>query len=106
PRTAATSTPGSTACSTRLVWCRATRTSLAMTPDGLDAQLEAFALDVARYARGAPDRPAGHFALWFWERAEEIKGAAGPDLVGLATERIIDMADGALDAGLFGTDDR
>ena len=47
-------------------------------------------------------RPAGHLA----ERAEEIKGAAGADLVDLANDRIIDLADGALDAGLFGIDDR
>lgn len=77
-----------------------------MTPDGLDAQLEALARDVDRYARGAPDRPTGDFALWFWERAEKIKGAAGPNLIDLATDRVLDIADGALDAGLFGTDDR
>lgn len=76
-----------------------------MTPDGLEALLEAFARDVARYERGVPDRPEGHFALWFWERAEEIKAAAGPELLEVARERIHDIADGALDAGLFGRED-
>jgi len=75
-----------------------------MTPDQLEERLQMLAREVGEFSNARGGRTPREFATWFWDRAEDIKAEAGADLAELAQERIVDIADSALDAGLFGRD--
>src|SRR5690606_29369749 len=68
----------------------------------LEDRLQNLAMEVGRYSRGDGPGDPDAFADWFWARADAILGEVGPGLREFADERIYDLADGALDAGLFG----
>ncbi|WP_298580628.1 hypothetical protein [uncultured Luteimonas sp.] len=74
-----------------------------MTPDQLEERLQLLAREVGEFSNARSGRTPREFATWFWHRAEDIKAEAGPELAADAQQRIADIADSALDAGLFGT---
>ncbi|WP_202844816.1 hypothetical protein [Luteimonas saliphila] len=75
-----------------------------MTPDEVEAALQRLAIDVAIWSNERAGRTPADFIAWFWERADEIKAQAPVELRELATVRIDDIVDGALDAALFGSE--
>lgn len=75
-----------------------------MTPDELEAALQRLATDVAIWLNERGGRTPREFTTWFWERADDLKSQIPPDLAEVGSERINDIVDGALDAGLFGSE--
>jgi hypothetical protein len=75
-----------------------------MTPDALEARLQAFAREIGEWSNARAGRTPAEFTAWFWVEVDEIAIEAGPRLETLVQERIRDLADTALDAGLFGQD--
>jgi len=62
------------------------------------------AREVGEFSNARGGRTPREFATWFWRRAEDIKAEAGADRADEAQERLADIADSAMDAGLFGRD--
>ncbi|MDH5832186.1 hypothetical protein QFW80_16835 [Luteimonas sp. M1R5S18] len=75
-----------------------------MTPDALEARLRAFAREIGEWSNARAGRTPAEFTAWFWVEADEILIEAGARHEATAQERIRDLADTALDAGLFGRD--
>lgn len=73
-----------------------------MTPEQLEERLQMLAREVGEWSSARGGRTPREFGTWFWHRADGIKAEAGVELADLAIERIHDIADSALDAGLFG----
>jgi hypothetical protein len=70
----------------------------------LQDRIHEFALAIGQFSANRSGRTPAEFTSWFWATAEAIAAEAGPELEECVRQRISDLADGALDAGLFGRD--